>query len=102
MPIIQACSYTASIQTPLPAENYSAIRVTFAQGEQVLIVKDMSELSIQDGLVIVQLSQEDTLSFIAGTPALMQIHCYRSKYDAPGSACWSIPVLTSNDMEVLP
>jgi len=102
MPIVKGASYSATIQTPLPAENYSAMRVTFAQGGQVLAAKDKSDLLLQDGLVIVQLSQEETLGFLAGAPALMQIRCYRSEYDAPGSACWPIPVQASNEVEVLP
>ena len=102
MPIVKGASYSATIQTPLPPENYSAMRVTFAQGGQVLAAKDKPDLLLQNGLVIVQLSQENTLGFMAGAPALMQIRCYRSEYDAPGSACWPIPVQASNEEEVLP
>lgn len=102
MPIVKGASYHATIQTPLPPENYAAMRVTFAQGGQVIAAKDKEGLLLQNGLVIVQLSQEDTLSFLAGAPALMQIRCYRSEYDAPGSACWPIPVQASNEEEVLP
>lgn len=102
MPIIPGASYSATIQTPLPAENYSAMRVTFAQRGQVLLQKTEADLLIQNGLVVVQLSQEDTQGFMPGAAALMQIRCYRSQYDAPGSACWPIAVLQSNDTEVLP
>lgn len=102
MPIIKGASFAATIQTPLPAESYSALRVTFAQGGQVIAAKDKTALLLQNGLVIAQLSQEETLGFMAGAPALMQIRCYRSEYDAPGSCCWPIPVLPSNEEEVLP
>lgn len=102
MPIIQASSYAATIQPPLPAENYSAIRVTFAQGQNLLVEKTLEDLLIENGLVVVQLSGEETLDFLPGIPATMQIRCYHSEYDAPGSRCWLIPVLASNDTEVLP
>lgn len=102
MPIIQASSYAATIQTPLPAQNYSAIRVTFAQDGQTLLNKDETELLLQDGLVIVRLTQGETAGFKAGLPALLQIRVYRNPYDAPGSQIWPIDVWPALNQEVLP
>ena len=102
MAIIQACSFTGTIQTPLPPDSYSAIVVTFSQLGTVLVTKTLDELTLQDGLVLVLLNQEETKQFAAGIPALMQCRCYRSEYDAPGSARLPIDVWASDNLEVLP
>ena len=102
MAMIQACSYRATIQTPLAPENYSAIVVTFSQLGTILVTKTKGQLTLQDGLAIVSLSQAETKLFTAGVPALMQCRCYRSEYDAPGSALLPIEVWPSNYLGVLP
>ena len=102
MAITRACSYTATIQTPEDASNYSAILVTFQQEGTNIIEKDEGDVTIDaDGKVIVQLDQTETKQFACGRKALMQIRCYKSQYDAPGSAVWAIDVLPALNDEVL-
>ena len=101
MAIVQSCSYKATIQTPLPPENYSAILVSFAQDGQTLLNKNASQLLLQDGLVIVRLTQEETAVFKSGIPAFLQIRCYRGEYDAPGSQIWPVDVWPALNKEVL-
>lgn len=102
MAIVQACSYKATIQTPLSPENYSAILVSFAQDGETLLNKETSQLLLQDGLVIVRLKQEETAVFKAGLPAFLQIRVYRNDYDAPGSQIWPVDVWPALNQEVLP
>lgn len=101
MPIVPTSTYSATIQTPLAADNYSAILVTISQG-RTTVSKTLDDLTIDNGLVVVQLTQEETEDFTPGLPALMQIKCYRTETDAPGSAIWSIPVTPVLNEEVLP
>lgn len=101
MSIRRVCSYSATIQTPVAPSNYSAIVVTFAQNGTNLISKNKSALTLGDSTVTVNLTQAETKLFEAGKIALMQIRCYHSAYDAPGSAVWCINVEPSLTEDIL-
>ena len=102
MAIRRACSYEATIKTPVAPSNYSAILVTFQQGGVNLVEKERSELTLTDSAVVVKLTLAETALFEAKKKAFMQVRCYASTYDAPGSAVWSIPVEEALNDEVLP
>lgn len=102
MPIVQNCSYVATIQPPLPPDSYSAILVTIAQDGRVLINKNLADLTLQDGLIYVELTQAETALFKSGIPALLQIRCYHSPFNAPGSQIWPVDVWPALNKEVLP
>ena len=109
----RAGTYPATIKTPLPPAEYSAIRVSFAQDQQELVVKDLGDsgLSIDEETVTVILTQTETLLFRPsapspmgekqGAPAFMQIRCFKDQLDAPASACWRIDVFDAINREVL-
>lgn len=97
----RACSYEATIKTPVAPSNYSAIVVTFKQGETT-VQKDLNDLTLTDTSVIVKLTQAETASFEARKQVHLQVRCYASAYDAPGSAIWSMKVEDALDDEVLP
>lgn len=101
MAIIRACSYQATIELPEPPENYSAILVTLSQ-EEVTIEKDLDDLTLEENSVIVKLDQEETKQFTACKNVYMQVRCYKSQYEAPGSKVWVIGVCASLNEEVLP
>ena len=101
MAIIRACSYTATIQTPEDPTNYSAILITFAQDGTNLINKTESDVTFDDNKVIVQLDQNETKTFTCGKKAYLQIRCYESQYNAPGSMVWGIDVYPALNDEVL-
>lgn len=101
MAIIRACSYTATIQTPENPANYSAINITFAQDGANLISKSKSNVTIQDNKVIVNLDQSETKLFTCGKKAYLQIRCFESQYNAPGSMVWAIDVYPALNDEVL-
>ena len=102
MAIIRACSYTATIQPPEDPANYSAILVTFQQDGTNLINLDEDDVTISDGKIIVNLDQTQTKLLACGKKVLMQIRCYASQYEAPGSAVWAIDVWPALNDEVLP
>lgn len=113
MAIHRAGTYPATIKTPLAPSEYSIIRVSFAQNQQVLIEKTNGDtgFATTEDCVEVVLSQEETLLFqpTAGSPmggqagpmAYMQIRCYKSATEAPASAVWPIPVYDSLYTEVM-
>lgn len=104
MAIRRACSYEATIKTPVDPAEYSAILVTFSQNNQILVNRSIGDagLTLNEDSVVVQLSQEDTLLFKPSIPAFLQIRCYKATYDAPGSKVWAIDVFDSLNTEVLP
>jgi len=101
MSIRRVCSYSATIQTPEAPSGYSAIKVTFAQGGTNLINKNKSDLTLSSNAVTVKLDQSETKLFDAGKIALMQIRCFKSQYEAPGSAVWAIPVEPALSEDIL-
>lgn len=92
MSIRRVCSYSATIQTPEAPSNYSAILVTFSQKNSIILNKTLSDLIVGTDTVTVQLDQDETKQFAAGQNAYMQIRCYKSQYEAPGSQVWVISV----------
>ena len=104
MAIRRACSYEATIKTPVAPSEYFAIIVTFQQDGVNLINKEIGDagLTLETDSVVVQLSQEETLLFQPDVPAFLQIRCYKSTYEAPGSKVWAIEVFDSLNLEVLP
>ena len=101
MSIRRVCSYSATIQTPEAPSGYSKIIVTFAQDGSNLFTKNKSALTLDDNTVTVKLDQSETKQFVAGKIALMQIRCYKSQYDAPGSAVWAIRVDPALNEDIL-
>lgn len=92
MGIRRACSYQVRITTPKPPSEYSAILVTVQQNGNNIINKPLSSLETDTKYVYMMLNQEETKQFYAGIPAYLQIRCFTSEYDAPGSKCWPIDV----------
>lgn len=109
--IKRACSYSAAITTPDNPANYSAIVVTFAQDQEIIIEKQKTALDLTDSGVVVHLLQSETALFRpskkspmgarTGSPAYMQIRVYASDENAPGSECWPVEVYDSLDDEVI-
>ena len=98
----RACSYEATIRTPVAPSNYSAILVTFQQGGVNLVQKALEDLTLTETSVVVQLTQAETALFEAKKNAYLQIRCYASEYNAPGSKIWPLKVEDALDDEVLP
>lgn len=97
----RACSYEATIKTPVAPSNYSAILVTFKQGDTV-VQKDLNDLTTTASSVVVKLTQAETALFEAKKKVYLQVRCYASAYDAPGSKIWELKVEDALDDEVLP
>lgn len=101
MLFIRSCSYVATFTPPQPPDTYSKIQVTMSQDEDVVINKDLEDLECDETRVIFRLSQEETKLFKAGITAEIQIKCFKSTYDAPGSAVFSFPVYDALNDNIL-
>jgi predicted aldo/keto reductase-like oxidoreductase len=105
MGIRQCCSYTATIVLPAAASTYSDILVTVAQSGSNLIVKRKEDLDADGNTITLKLSQEETALLSAVdkfNSAQIQVRCYASEYDAPGSPVWSVDVLPALNDTILP
>lgn len=101
MAFIRACSYTCTIETPEDPTEYEAILVTFQQHGSNLLEKTEEDLTFDGNKVVVNLDQSETKLFACGEKVFMQIRCYKSQYEAPGSAIWAMTVQPSlNDSEL--
>ena len=101
MGIRRACSYRAVFKTPVAPSEYSKILVTVQQDGVNMISKSKTDLTIGTDSVTMNLTQEETYYFVDGVKAFVQIRCYKSAYDAPGSKCWAVPVWPSLDTQIL-
>lgn len=111
MAINRNCSYTAAITLPHSPDYYSKIEVTFSQDQDIVIQKNVNELSLNESGVLVQLTQEETTLFApsekspsgsrTGGKAFLQIRVYKSDYEVLGSPCWPLDVYDSLSEEVL-
>lgn len=113
MAIRRACSYAATITTPEAPSGYSAILVSFSQNQRIIHSFELGdpEIVVNANDVTVQLTQAQTAQFMPsegsamgredGQMAYLQIRCYKSAYDAPGSKVWAIEVYDSLETEVL-
>lgn len=111
--IHRAGTFPATIKTPQPPAEYSIIRVSFAQGQRLIVEKSIGDegVTLTEDTVEVVLTQAETLLFqpsagspmgaITGPMAYMQIRCYKSATDAPASAVWPLPVYDSLYQEVM-
>lgn len=101
MAMIRACSYVAEIETPDPPSDYTAIQVTVMQGSTT-ITKTKPQLTLTEDSIMVKLDQAETKQFSCGQNAYIQVRCYKSQYDAPGSEVFGIQVHPALDDGVLP
>lgn len=101
MSIRRVCSYSATIQTPVDPSTYSAIVVTFAQAGETIVSKNKSALTLGANSITVNLDQSETKLFDPTKNALMQVRCYKSQYDAPGSEIWAIRVDPALNEDIL-
>lgn len=73
MLIPKGCTCKNGFKFPYRKEDVSAMYVTYQQNRITKVEKDLSECTIEDGKVFVNLSQEQTLSFEELVPIKMQI-----------------------------
>lgn len=106
MEMTRACTFNAEIEIPDNPVSYSQIVVTFAQNQEIVLQKQMSELTLSETSVIVSLSQDETKQFMptqespmgarVGGAVYMQLRALNSN-GVIGSKCQKISVFDSLD-----
>lgn len=80
----------------LPAElaetELAAVYVTYQQGRKIVLEKGTEDVTIADGVVSVNLTQDETLLFREGTNCLIQLRLRTKNGDALASNVLSVPV----------
>lgn len=100
MGMIRACSYVAEIETPEAPSEYSAIQVTVMQGDTT-ITKTKAQLTLTENSIMLKLDQTETKQFTCGASVFIQVRCYKSQYEAPGSEVFGVQVYPALNDEVL-
>lgn len=101
MGIRRACTYKAVFTLPQNGSSYSKILVTVQQAKQNLISKAKTDLTVVGSTATMTLTQAETAQFTAGEQAWIQIRCFASASDAPGSTCWPVEVWPALDDQIL-
>lgn len=101
MALRRACSCQYTIQPPEDPTTYTAVLVTFQQNGINIINKTLADLTIEGDAFIVQLTQTETAQFEAGKQAWMQMRCFVSDVEAPGSPVWPIDVFPALNDTIL-
>lgn len=99
--IRRVCSWACTVKTPKAPSTYSEILVTFEQNQQVVINKTQDDITIGTEDIEIDLTQEETALLDGDSFCYMQVRCYASEYDAPGSAIFKIPVQRALSEEIL-
>lgn len=111
--IHRAGTWAGTFKPPKPPEEYSTIRVTFAQGQRIVLIKSKGDegVTVNGDTLEVVLTQAETLLFqptagspmgaITGPMGFVQMRCYKSATEAPASPVWPIQVYDSLSQEVM-
>ena len=62
--LIRGTTPTHEFELPYPVELIKDIRLVYGQKNKVVLIKQRKQCIIQDGVIVVTLTQEDTLSFL--------------------------------------
>lgn len=64
--IIRGTTPRHEFELPYPLELVEDIRISYGQKKKAIFIKQMEECDIQEGIIAVTLTQEETLSFVPG------------------------------------
>lgn len=73
---------THTFNLPFEAALLKSVRVTYLQGEEVILKKETDECILTDTRVVVKLSQKDTLKFDYQRPVYVQLRALTTHGDA--------------------
>lgn len=99
--MIQGTTPTHQFTIPMDASSVDKVRVTYAQKDQVLLVKENEDCSIDGNVIEVKLSQEETLLFDEFSSVQIQVRVLTTGGDALASDLIRVPCGAVLDKEVL-
>ena len=86
---------------PFAAESLAALRVSYAQRGEVLAERTLSECAVNENAITVTLTQEETLSFVAGERVQIQVRALTKEGKAHASRILRVSVSDCLCEEVL-
>lgn len=99
--MIQGTTPTHTFNLSIDSSIISKLTITYAQFERVIVQKTKDDCVINNNLITVKLSQEDTLRFKPGTPVQIQLRVLTVGGDALASEISTIPLEAVLDKAVL-
>ena len=86
---------------PLEASDIKEVKVTYAQGDNIVLSKKKSDCTIKDNTIVVVLSQADTFKFDSSQHVKIQLRILTDKDYVFSSKIMTVSVGACLDNEVL-
>ena len=86
---------------PLEASDKKELKVTYSQGDKIVLYKKKSDCTVTDNTIVVVLAQEDTFKFDSSTHVKIQIRILTDKGNVFSSKIMTYGVGACLDDEVL-
>ena len=99
--MIQGTTPTHQFTIPMDASSVDKVRVTYAQKDEVLLVKENEDCRIDGNVIELKLSQEETLLFDEFSSVQIQVRVLTTGGDALASDLIRVPCGAVLDKEVL-
>jgi len=92
---------TQSFVLPFDSSKITAVKITYKQGNDIVLEKRLSDCSIEPDRITVRLSQEDTFKFVNAKPLQIQLRVVTIGGDALATKVYQEQVEQSLDEEVI-
>lgn len=99
--MIRGTTPTHIFNLPIETKIIKKIRISYKQGDSVLVEKTESDVTILATSIKLKLSQEDTFRFTSNIPVQLQLKVLTSLEDVLASPIKTIPVSVILNEEVL-
>ena len=99
--MIQGTTPIHIFKIPFDTELIENVRIIYAQNGNVVLTKELKDCTIENGAVMVKLSQEETFAFDAKFPIDIQIRVLTNGGDALASRVERLPIREVLDGAVL-
>lgn len=99
--MIRGTTTTHIFNIPLEASDIKDVKVTYSQGNEIVITKKKKDCTIEDNTIAIALSQEDTFKFDSSQHVKIQLRVLTDKDHVMSSKVMTISVGACLDDEVL-
>lgn len=99
--MVQGSTPLHSFVLPFSTELIAAVRVAYEQKKKIVLVKETQDVMMQDNVIGLRLTQEETLLFDPLVPARIQLHILTAGGDALPSRPVTVPVHILLDKRVI-
>lgn len=99
--MIRGTTPTHIFKLPFEKDVIKAIRIIYAQNNQIVLVKNTEDCVLENGTATVKLTQEDTLSFDSSKSVEIQVRVLTAGEDALVSNIKCISVERCLDKDVI-